>query len=74
MIALSFKKPISYKADNVAELAEEIYDEMFDLKFQDTFSSSVQDLGASTVAKELEVGKVEHEMHQGEKVGASTVR
>ena len=51
-IALSFRKPISHESDKVAELAEEICDETFDLKFQDALSSSVQDLATSTVAKE----------------------
>ena len=71
VLALSFVKPISHEVDKVAELDEEICDETFDLKFQDTFSSSVQDLAASAVAKTLEVDKVECDMHQGDKVGAS---
>ena len=37
------------------------------------FSSSVQDLAASAVAKALEVDKVECDMRQGDKVGASSV-
>ena len=51
-IALSFRKPVFHKVDRIAELAEEICDETFDLKFQDALSSSVQDLATSTVAKE----------------------
>ena len=41
--------------------------------FQEMFSSSVQDLSASAVAKELEVDKVECDVHQGDKVSASDV-
>ena len=37
------------------------------------FSSSVQDLATSTVAKALEVDKIECDMRQGDKVGASDV-
>ena len=37
------------------------------------FSSSVQDLAASAVSKELNACKVECDMLQGDKVGASTV-
>ena len=37
------------------------------------FSSLVQDLTASAVAKELEVNKVECGMHQRDKVGASAI-
>ena len=70
-IASSFRKPVSCKSDRIAELAEEICDEMFDLKFQDMFSSLVHDLAESAVAKELEADKVEFDMHQGDKVGAS---
>ena len=44
-------------------------DEIFDLKFQDAFSSSAQDQAASAVAKGLEVDKVECDVHQGDKVG-----
>ena len=36
-IASSFRKPTSNKADRIAELAEEMCDEVFDLKFQDAF-------------------------------------
>ena len=46
---------------------------MFGLTFQETFSSSVQDLTESAVPKELEVDKVECGMRQGDKVGASPV-
>ena len=72
-IASSFRKNISHKVDKVSELAEEICDGMFGLKFQDMFTSSVQDLAASAVAKELEVDRVECDMHQGDEVGASAV-
>ena len=41
-IALSFRKPITHKADEVAELAQKSCCETFDLTFQETFSSSVQ--------------------------------
>ena len=37
------------------------------------FSSSVQDLAASTESKELKVEKVECDIHQGDKVGAKAV-
>ena len=70
-IDLSFRKPISHEVDKVAKLAEKNCDEMFDLKIQDMFSSSVQDLAASPAVKELDVDKVECGMHQGDKVGAS---
>ena len=46
---------------------------MFCLKFQDVFASSVQDLAASAVAKELKVDKAECDVRQGDKVGASAV-
>ena len=39
--------------------------------FNDVFSSSVQDLAATAVAKELNAEKVECDMHQGDKVDAS---
>ena len=73
-IALVFRKPITHKADKVAELAEKACCEMFDLIFQETFSSLVQDLASSAVPKELEVDKIECDMRQGDKVGASAVR
>ena len=68
---LSFRKHISHKTDKVDKLAEEMWDEVFGLKFQDTLASSAQDLASSVVAKELEVDKVECDMHQGDKVVAS---
>ena len=43
------------------------------MKFQNTFSCSVQDLEASAAAKELRVDKVKNDMHQGDKVKASVV-
>ena len=69
-IALSFRKSLSYKADKVAQLAEEVCQEHFELNFQETFSSSVKDLAARDSSKEL---KVECGMHQGDKVGTSAV-
>ena len=65
VVALSFRKPIYHEADKVAELAEEMCDEIFDLKFQGAFSSSSQDLATSTVSKELEVDEVERDVRQG---------
>ena len=53
MIASSFRNKISHKADKVAELAEKVYTEYFDLDFTDVFSSSVQDLATSAASKEL---------------------
>ena len=53
VIALSFRKPVPHNSDKVAQLAEEVCQEHFELDFQDTFSSSVQDLAASAVSKEL---------------------
>ena len=72
-IALSFRNPISHEACEVAELAEDVCDETFGLKFQDTLAFLVQDLAASSVSKELEVNKVECDVHQGDKVGVSAV-
>ena len=72
-IALAFLKPVTHKADDVSTLAKEVYQEFFGCEFQDIFSSAVQDLAASAVANELNVDKVECDMHQGDKVGASTV-
>ena len=40
-IALAFRNPITHKADEVAELAEELCYEIFGLTFQEIFSSSV---------------------------------
>ena len=73
VISLSFKKPLSHKAKKVAELAEESFNEYFDIDFTDVFLSSVQDLDASAVSKELNAEKVECDMHQGYKVVASDV-
>ena len=53
MIALQFRKHITHKADKVAELAKKARCETFDLTFQKTFSSSVQELAASASPKEL---------------------
>ena len=72
-IVLSFRKPVSHKFDKVAALAEEVFHECFELDFQHMFSSSTQDLATSTVSKELKVEKVECDMHQGDKAGASAV-
>ena len=68
-IALSIKMLSSHKTDKAAELAEELCDECFDLNFTNVFCSSAQDLASSAASKELNVYKVEWDMHQGEKVG-----
>ena len=73
MIALCFRKPITHEADAVAQLAKGVCNEMFELNFQNMFSYSVQDLGASNALEELLVENVECDMHQGDKVGSSTV-
>ena len=73
VIALSFRKPLSHEANKVSELAEEACNEFFDLDFTDAFSSSAQDLAASALSKEFNTEKVECDMHQGDKVGASAV-
>ena len=73
VIASSFRKPLSHKADKVAELAAEACTECFDLNFIFFFSSSVQDLSASTGSKEFNVEKLECDMHQRDKVVASAV-
>ena len=65
--------PSLHKADKVAELAEESCDECFDLNCTDVFSTSTKNLSASSVSKELNADKVEYDMCQGEKVGASAV-
>ena len=67
VIAFSFRKPFSYEADKVAELAEEASNEHFELDFTCMFSSSVQHLARSASSKELNVEKVECDMRQGEK-------
>ena len=69
--SLCFRKPLTHEADMVAQLVQDISNEMFETNFQNIFSCSVQDLAASAVAKELLVDKVECDMHQGDKVGAS---
>ena len=71
MIALSFRKLLLYVADKEADLAEEGCNEHFELDFTHMFSYSAQDLSASTVSKELNAEKLECDMHQGDKVGAS---
>ena len=73
VIALAFRKPVSHKADNVATLAKEIILECFGCEFIDLFSSAVQDLAASSVTRVLDVDKVECDMRQGDKVGASAI-
>ena len=73
MIASSFRKPLSHKAEKVAELAEEECNECFDLDFTDMFSSSMQYLAASAASKELNTEKLECDMHQGDKVGICAV-
>ena len=71
--ALSFRKSIIHEANKVAELVEKTCCEMFDLEFQEVFSSSVQDLATSAIPKELEVDKVEPSTCQVDKVGSSAV-
>ena len=56
-ISLSFRKPLTHKADKVAELVEEVFLEFFNKEFNNVFSSSVKDLAISAVAKELNVKK-----------------
>ena len=50
-----------------------MWHEHFDLSFTNVFSSSEQNLAASDESKELNRHKVEGNMHQGDKVGASAV-
>ena len=64
---------MSHELDKVAQLVEEVFQERFGLDFQDTFSSSDQDLATSTVSKELKVEKVGCVIRQGDKVGPSAV-
>ena len=73
IVALAFRKPVSHKANDVATSSKEIVLEFFGCEFLDLFSSAAQDLAASSVANELHVDKVECDMHQGDKVGASAV-
>ena len=72
-VALALRKLGTHASDKVAELAQQVCNEIFGVEFHDTFSCSVQDLAASGIAKELQVDKVEDEVHQGGKVGASSV-
>ena len=67
----SFRKPLTYKANKASELAQEACSECFDKELNEIFSSSVKYLATSAVAKELNVEKVECDIHQGDKVGAS---
>ena len=71
-IEFSFVKKLSHKDEKVSEVAEEACTEHF-ANFDDLFSSYVQDLAASALAKQLNAEKVECDMHQGDKVGAITV-
>ena len=73
LIALAFRKLSTHTSDKVSEFDRKTCNEMFGLEFHDMFSCSVQDLAASSVAKESQVDKVECEMRQGDKVGASAV-
>ena len=50
-MSLSFRKTITHKSDEVAELAEKACCETFDLTFQEKISSSVQCLAPSAVPK-----------------------
>ena len=70
---MALRKPVSHKADNVATLAKEIVLKFVGCEFLDLFSSEAHDLAASSVANELHVDKVECDMRQGDKAGASTV-
>ena len=72
-MSLAFRKLDTHVSDKVAELAQKECNETFGVEFHFVFSCSVQDLDASAVAKEFQVGKVEFDMHQGDKVGASDV-
>ena len=40
---------MSHESDEVAQLAEEVFQEHVELGFQDVFSSSAQDLAANSV-------------------------
>ena len=51
VIALSFRKHVSHKLDKVSQLVEEVYQEHFELDFQEIFSSSIQCLATSAVSK-----------------------
>ena len=73
VIALAFRKIVAHEAGNVATLAKEVIKEFFGCEFLDLFSSSAQDLAASSVANELRTDEVECGTHQGGKVGASAV-
>ena len=71
--SLAFRKLDACAPDEVAELAQQAWNEMFGAEFHNVFSCSVQDLAATAVAKESKVDKVERGTNQGSKVGASAV-
>ena len=73
VIALLFRKLDTHASGKVSELAQKACNEIFGLVFHYMFSCSVQDLSVSAVAKELKIDKVECDVHQGDKVGASAV-
>ena len=56
-MSLSFRKPLTHKADEVAKVVEEGCLECFNEEFNDMLSSPVQDLAPSAVATELNVKK-----------------
>lgn len=64
---------MSHDSDEAVQSVEEVCQECFELDFQDTFSSSVQDLAASAASKELKEEQVECGTRLGDKVGASAV-
>ena len=72
-ISLAFRKLDTRASDKVTELTQQTRNETFGVEFHDAFSCSIQDLAASAITKESQVDKVEHAMHQGDKVGASAV-
>ena len=73
VIELAFRKLDDHTSDKVAELAQQACNETFGVEFHCVFSCSVQNLATSAVAKKLQVDKVECDVHQGDKVGASAV-
>ena len=62
-LALSFRKALSSESDKVAELPEEACAEVLDKEFIHIFALSAQDLAARKVGAELNVEKLECDMH-----------
>ena len=56
-ISFSFRKSFIHEGDKVSELVEEEFSECFNKDFNDVFSSSVQYVAVSAVAKESNVEK-----------------